>query len=147
MKILWRYVLVVAALMLAAALLVGCEEGVIEPFPDMTPPAAGTGGVRGHMHGDPTTAGLCTEDWEARPAAPGTLGLEIFCPGSKHTATIDASENDLFFFDGLEPGDYWLIGIRSMTWWVIGGVGGHGYKVTVKEGQWTDLRSFEFEGS
>ena len=146
MKILWRYVLVVAALMLAAALLVGCEEE-IEPFPDMTPPAAGTGGVRGHMHGDPTSAGLCSEDWEAETNPLGGLSLVIVCPASKHTATIDASENDLFFFDGLEPGDYWLIGIRSMTWYVIGGVGGHGYKVTVKEGQWTDVRSFKFEGS
>ena len=146
MKILWRYVLVVAALMLAAALFVGCEEE-IEPFPDMTPPAAGTGGVRGHMHGDPTRAGLCSEDWEAQTNPLGGLGLVIVCLGSKQTATIDASENDLFFFDGLEPGDYWLIGIRSMTWYVIGGVGGHGYKVTVKEGQWTDVRSFEFEGS
>jgi hypothetical protein len=132
-------VLVVAAPIVAAVLLVACDEQEIEPFPTMTPPPAGTGGVRGHMHGDLTEALLCSEKWDA------LSGQAPVCPGSERTATVDASENDLFLFDGLEPGDYWLIGEAPEAWFMISQVSQGGHKVTVKEGQWTDLRTFGFE--
>ncbi len=142
MKFRWRYLVVAGGLMLAAVLVAGCEEKLIEPFPDMTPPAEGTGGIRGHMHGGPTEAVLCSEEWEIG----GELMPAVSCPGSEQTASLDVSENDLFFFDGLEPGDYWLLGKGDLAqeWYLIGD---HGHKVAVKEGEWTDVVTFGVEGS
>jgi hypothetical protein len=142
MKFAWGHLMVIGGLMLAATLAVGCEEKLIEPFPNMTPPAEGKGGIRGHMHGGPTKAALCSEEWNIG----GELLPAVSCPGSESTASVDASENDLFFFDELEPGDYWLLGKGELfpSWYLIGE---HGHRVTVKEGEWTDVATFEVEGS
>ena len=69
----------------------------------------------------------------------------VSCPGSEQIADVDASENDLFFFDELESGDYWLVGKGDLSqeWYLIGE---HGHKVTVKEGRWTDVVTFGVQG-
>lgn len=142
MNLPWRYLAVAGGLMLVAVLGAGCEEDLIESFPEMTPPAEGTGGIRGHMHGGPTKAALCSEEWNIG----GELLPAVDCPASEQTADVDASENDLFFFDELEPGDYWLLarGEAFPEWYLIGE---HGHKVTVKEGEWSDVVTFDVEGS
>ena len=142
MKHAWRYLVVVGGLMLAAMLAAGCEEELIESFPDMTPPAEGRGGIRGHMHGGPTKAVLCSEEWDIE----GEPMPAVNCAGSEWTADVDASENDLFFFDEVEPGDYWLVGKGELDqeWYLIGE---HGHRVTVKEGEWTDVVTFGVQGS
>ena len=142
MNLPWRYLAVAGGLMLVAVLGAGCEEELIESFPEMTPPAEGTGGIRGHMHGGPTKAALCSEEWNIG----GELLPAVDCPASEQTADVDASENELFFFDELEPGDYWLVGRGEAfpEWYLIGE---HGHKVTVKDGEWSDVVSFEVQGS
>ena len=153
MKVRWRCVLVIAALMLVAVLVGGCEEEPKESFPDMTPPAGDTGGIRGHMHGGLTEAFVCSEEWEEAPMLPpldlGEAGAWVYmfdCPGSAWSTGIDASENDLFFLPGLEPGDYWLIG-RGESVPPFYRFGKHGHRVTVKQGQWTDAESLEVKAA
>lgn len=182
MKFPWRCLMLVGGLMLMAALVAGCEEERIEPFPDMTPPPASMGGIRGHMHGGASEVVLCTEEWDVEwyMGEPDTIlprelpGADwsweeirewsrersrkllesmwkatASCPGEAWGATIDASANDLFFFEWVEPGDYWLLGKgctpQDPRSWCI--IGEHGHRVTVKEGQWTDVPSFEVEES
>lgn len=180
--------MLVGGLVLAAVLVAGCEEELIEPFPDMTPPPASMGGIRGHMHGGASEVVLCTEKWEVEwerittfhvggalsPAEQRERLRELAelaqrdpdeflerlleqtrgqsevmweatanCLGEAWGATVDASANDLFFFEWVEPGDYWLLGKgctpQDPRSWCI--IGEHGHRVTVKEGQWTDVPS------
>lgn len=157
MRFAWRCVLVVAALMAGSLLVTACggEEEPKDSFPDMTPPAGGKGGIRGHMHGGLTEAFVCGEEWGETLGLPtqidlgeeGTWALGMFdCPDSAWNASIDNSRNDLFLFDGLESGDYWLIGYGE-SYPAFYRFGKHGHRVTVKEGQWTDVESLEVKAA
>jgi hypothetical protein len=154
MKFRRQWLVVATAIVLVGAAVAGCGEEPKESFPDMTPPAGGKGGIRGHMHGGLTEAFVCSEEWEEVPMGPrridlGEEGAWVYmfdCPGSAWSANIDASEDDLFFLPGLEPGDYWLIGLGESVP-LFYRFGKHGHRVAVNEGRWTNVESLEVKSA